>query len=146
MLIPHLLNKGFDIHYFKVVPTTDPNLTLGMSVSIFLLIFFYTFKEKGVVGFIKDFTCHPFGPKLFLFNFVLRVTEECAKPISLGLRLFGNMYAGELVFILIALLPAWAQWTLSLPWAIFHILVIVLQAFIFMMLSIVYLSMASSDH
>ena len=90
--------------------------------------------------------CHPFGPKMFIFNFVLRVIEELAKPISLGLRLFGNMYAGELVFILIALLPFSVQWMLGVPWAIFHILIITLQAFIFMMLSVVYLSMAAEKH
>lgn len=145
-LIPHILNLTFDVHYFRLVPTADPNLTLGMSFAVFFLIFVYIFKEKGFGGFVKEFTCHPFGPKMFLFNFILKTIEELAKPISLGLRLFGNMYAGELVFILIALLPFWAQWFLGLPWAIFHILVIVLQAFIFMMLTIVYLSMASEDH
>lgn len=145
-LLPLIAEKGFGAHYFRAVPTADPNLTLGMSIGVFFLIFAYIYKSKGFKGIIAEFACHPFGPKMFVFNIILKTIEELAKPISLGLRLFGNLYAGELVFILIALLPFWAQWLLGLPWAIFHILVIVLQAFIFMMLTIVYLSMASEDH
>jgi F-type H+-transporting ATPase subunit a len=89
---------------------------------------------------------HPFGKWFMPFNLLLRIVEDVAKPISLGLRLFGNLYAGELIFILIALLPWWIQFTLGWPWAVFHILIITLQAFIFMVLTIVYLSMAHEDH
>ncbi len=130
---------------FKLVPTTDPNLTLGMALSVFVLITFYSMRIKGVGGFLKELTCKPFGPKLFILNFSLKVVEECAKPLSLGLRLFGNLYAGELIFILIALLGPW-QGFLGVPWAVFHVLIIIIQAFIFMMLTIVYLSLASEDH
>ncbi len=131
--------------HFKAVPTTDPNLTLGMSLSVFFLILFYSISIKGVGGFLKELTCKPFGGYLFVVNLALKLIEELAKPLSLGLRLFGNLYAGELIFILIALLGYW-QWFLGVPWAIFHILVITIQAFIFMMLTIVYLSLASEDH
>lgn len=146
---------GMDPHhvYFKVVPTTDPNVTLGMSLSVFALILFYSIREKGVVGFAAELALNPFNPKnpvlkaLFIpVNLILELVTFLARPISLALRLFGNMYAGELIFILIALLPFWLQWALSVPWAIFHILVITLQAFIFMMLTIVYLSLASEKH
>lgn len=140
------------LEYMKVVPTTDVNVTLGMSLSVFALIIYYSLKVKGVGGFLGELTLHPFSSdNLFLkillvpVNFLLEGVSLIAKPISLALRLFGNLYAGELIFILIALLPLWAQWTLSVPWAIFHILVITLQAFIFMMLTIVYLSMAHED-
>ena len=144
---------GGDPHhvFFKIVPTTDPNITLGMAFSVFALIIAYSIKEKGVGGFISELTLHPFSAdnivlKIILIpiNFILEVVTLIAKPVSLGLRLFGNMYAGELVFILIALMPFWIQWALSVPWAIFHILIITLQAFIFMMLTIIYLSLASS--
>lgn len=143
-LLP-VMGSFVGLSHLKVVPTTDLNLTLGISVSVFFLIIFYNIKIKGF-GLLKELFCTPFGPWLFPFNFALRVIDECAKPISLGLRLFGNMYAGELIFILIAMLPFGAQWTLGLPWAIFHILVITLQAFVFMMLTIVYLSMAHEGH
>lgn len=140
------------LEYMKVVPTTDVNVTLGMSLSVFFLIIFYSLKVKGVGGFLGELTLHPFSSdNLFLkillvpVNLLLEGVSLIAKPISLALRLFGNLYAGELIFILIALLPFWAQWALSVPWAIFHILVITLQAFIFMMLTIVYLSMAHED-
>ena len=134
------------ISHMKVVPTTDPNVTLGMSFSVFFLILYYSFKEKGVVGFSKELGLHPFNHWAAIpFNLFLELLNLFTKPISLGLRLFGNLYAGEMIFILIALLPLWAQWALSVPWAIFHILVITLQAFIFMVLTVVYLSMAH-DH
>ncbi|MEO6699080.1 MAG: F0F1 ATP synthase subunit A [Paraperlucidibaca sp.] len=140
---------GADPHavFFKVVPTTDVNATLGMGFSVFALIIYYSIKMKGVGGFAKELTFHPFNTIwLTWFNFLLEGIALIAKPISLALRLFGNMYAGELLFILIALLPWYLQWTLSVPWAIFHILIITLQAFVFMMLTIVYLSMASESH
>ncbi len=141
------------LEYMKVVPTTDVNVTLGMSLSVFALIIYYSVKVKGVGGFLGELTLHPFSSdNLILKVLLIPVTlllegvSLLAKPISLALRLFGNLYAGELIFILIALLPLWAQWTLSVPWAIFHILIITLQAFIFMMLTIVYLSMAHEDN
>jgi F-type H+-transporting ATPase subunit a len=139
--------------YFKVVPSTDPNITLGMSLSVFALILFYSIREKGIGGFVGELALNPFNPSnpvakalLIPVNLILELVTFLARPVSLALRLFGNMYAGELIFILIALLPFWIQWALSVPWAIFHILVITLQAFIFMMLTIVYLSMASEKH
>ncbi|OOS06459.1 F-type H+-transporting ATPase subunit a [Moraxella cuniculi DSM 21768] len=145
---------GYDPNYvyFKIVPTTDPNITLGMAIGVLLLIIGFGIKYKGVGGFIAEFTLHPFSAKnpvlqaiLIPVNLVLEVVTLLAKPVSLGLRLFGNMYAGELIFILIALMPFWIQWALSVPWAIFHILVITLQAFVFMMLTIVYLSLISAE-
>ena len=103
-------------------------------------------RAKGFLGFMKNLMAHPFPIYLFPVNLVLRLVEELAKPISLSLRLFGNLYAGELIFILIALMPPYVQWTLGGIWALFHVLVITLQAFIFMMLTIVYLSIAQEDH
>jgi F-type H+-transporting ATPase subunit a len=134
------------VHYLKVVPTTDLNLTFAMSISVFFLIIFYSIKIKGPVAFAKELLFSPFGKWMLPFNLMLKLVEEIAKPISLALRLFGNLYAGELIFILIALLPWWIQWTLGGVWAIFHILIITLQAFIFMMLTIVYLSLAHEEH
>jgi F-type H+-transporting ATPase subunit a len=133
------------VNYLKVVPTNDPNLTLGMSLTVFLMTIYYSIKVKGM-GFLKEILCSPFGPWMFPFNMLLRLVDELAKPISLGLRLFGNLYAGELIFILIALLPWYGQWPLGWAWAIFHILVITLQAFIFMVLTIVYISQAHESH
>lgn len=139
--------KGFGIHYLRVVPTTDLNLTFSLSITVFLLIIYYNIKIKGFSGFIKELLFHPFGKWFIPFNLVLSLVHELAKPVSLALRLFGNLYAGELIFILIAALIPWgAQWLLGVPWAIFHILIITLQAFIFMMLTIVYLSMAHEGH
>ena len=151
----------FGIHYLKVVPTNDLNLTFAMALSVFFLILFYSLKVKGIKGFIKELTMQPFNNPLFIpFNLLLELVGLIAKPISLSLRLFGNLYAGELIFILIALLTlnaasssiasaatlGVAQFVLSLAWSIFHILVITLQAFIFMVLTIVYLSLAHEDH
>jgi F-type H+-transporting ATPase subunit a len=140
------------VEYLKVVPTTDVNVTFAMSVSVFILTLFYSIKIKGFGGFTKELTMHPIAPPtrgpaiiaaplIIVFNFVLEGVSLLAKPISLSLRLFGNMYAGELIFILIALLGFY-QLPLHFGWAVFHILVITLQAFIFMMLTIVYLSSA----
>ncbi|MBS0359166.1 MAG: F0F1 ATP synthase subunit A [Proteobacteria bacterium] len=135
------------IDHLRIVPTADPNMTFGLSISVFFLILFYSIKIKGVKKFTKELTLQPFNSWLMIpFNFVLETVGLLAKPISLSLRLFGNLYAGELIFILIALLPWWGQWPLGGIWAIFHILIITLQAFIFMMLTIVYLSMAHEDH
>jgi len=143
-LLPWLAST-VGIHYQRIVPSADMNATFGLSLSVLALIIIYSIKGKGVKGFIKELLFHPFGsfPLLVPFNIILNVVELIAKPVSLALRLFGNLYAAELIFVLIAgLLPFWAQWTLHLPWAIFHILVVPLQAFIFMVLTIVYLSMA----
>jgi F-type H+-transporting ATPase subunit a len=140
------------VEYLKVVPTTDVNITFAMSISVFLLTLFYSIKIKGVGGFLKELTFHPIAPPtrgiglvvapvIIAFNFILEGVALIAKPISLSLRLFGNMYAGELIFILIALIGVY-QLPLHFGWAVFHILVITLQAFIFMMLTIVYLSQA----
>jgi F-type H+-transporting ATPase subunit a len=136
------LALALGIDFLKVVPTTDPNATFGMSIGIFILILYYSIKEKGLGGFVGELTLHPFGKWMLPFNFFLEGVNLLAKPVSLALRLFGNMYAGEMIFILIALLPFWIQWSLSLPWAIFHILIVLLQAFIFMTLVIVYMDMA----
>jgi F-type H+-transporting ATPase subunit a len=133
------------IHYLKAVPTTDPNLTFAMSITVFVISIFMGLKVKGLGHFMHEVFSVPFGAKLAPVNFLFRVVEEIARPISLSLRLFGNMYAGEMVFILIALLGVW-QLPLALPWALFHILIITLQAFVFMMLTIVYMSMASESH
>jgi F-type H+-transporting ATPase subunit a len=145
---------------FRAVSTTDPNATLGMALSVFALIIFYSIKVKGIGGFIGELTLHPFGSKnifvqalLIPVNFLLEFVTLIAKPISLALRLFGNMYAGELVFILIAVMfGSGLLWlsglgvVLQWAWAVFHILIITLQAFIFMMLTIVYLSMAHEEN
>ena len=136
------LFAAMGVEYLKVVPTTDPNATFGMSIGIFILILYYSIKEKGLGGFAGELTLHPFGKWMLPANFFLEGVNLLAKPVSLALRLFGNMYAGEMIFILIALLPFWIQWSLSLPRAIFHILIVLLQAFIFMTLVIVYMDMA----
>lgn len=144
-LVPLIMGK-FGVEHWKVVPTTDPNLTFAMSLTVFFLIMFYNIKVKKVGGFTHEVLTVPFGAKMAPFNFLFRLIEDLAKPVSLALRLFGNMYAGEMVFILIALLPPYLQWLLGAPWAIFHILIITLQAFIFMILTIIYLSMAHESH
>ena len=140
--------KGLGIGHFRAVPSADVNITLSMALGVFFLILFYSIKIKGITGFAKELTLQPFNHWAFIpLNLILEGVTLVSKPVSLGLRLFGNMYAGELIFILIAgLLPWWSQWALSVPWAIFHILIITLQAFIFMVLTIVYLSQASEDH
>jgi F-type H+-transporting ATPase subunit a len=138
--------KMAGIEHLKVVPTTDVNATFAMSLSVFILVIYYSIKAKGIGGFTKELTLQPFNhPIAIPFNFVLEGVALLAKPISLSLRLFGNLYAGELIFILIALLGIW-QLPLHFAWAVFHILIIVLQAFIFMMLTIVYLSLAHEHH
>jgi F-type H+-transporting ATPase subunit a len=141
-----MIGSLMGVDYLRVVPSTDLNATFAMSISVFFLILFYSVKIKGPWGFAKELMFQPFGPWLLPFNLLLKLVEEFAKPISLALRLFGNLYAGELIFILIALLPWYIQPALSFPWAIFHILIITLQAFIFMVLTVVYLSMAHEDH
>lgn len=147
-ILPYIGQYYFNLSFLRIVPTTDINITISMSLGVFFLIIFYSIKIKKISGFIKELLFHPFHHPIFIpINIILEMINLLSKPISLGLRLFGNMYAGELIFILIAsFLPWWAQWVLSLPWAIFHILVVILQAFIFMVLSIVYLSTASEKN
>lgn len=141
------LTSAMGIEYTNIVPTTDPNATFGMAIGVFLMTLYYSIKVKGLGGFTKELSFTPFNHwSMSWFNLVLETVGLLAKPFSLALRLFGNMYAGEVIFILIALLPLWAQWTLQVPWLIFHILVVTLQAFIFMVLTIVYLSMAHEEH
>ncbi|MEM8984400.1 MAG: F0F1 ATP synthase subunit A [Pseudomonadota bacterium] len=145
------------IPYLKVVPTTDVNVTFAMAIAVFVLTIFYSIKMKGIGGFFAELTMHPiappksgigivFAPLVIAFNFVLEFVALIAKPLSLSLRLFGNMYAGELIFILIALMGFWGI-LFHVGWAVFHILVVTLQAFIFMMLTVVYLALAhETDH
>lgn len=145
-LLPHYATVS-GVPYFRVVPSADVNITLSMACGVFFLIFYFSFTNIGVKGFIKAYTLHPFNHWVFApVNLILEGVSLLSKPVSLGLRLFGNMYAGEMIFILIALLPLWwIQWVLNVPWALFHILIVTLQAFIFMVLTIVYLSMASEE-
>ncbi|HCR98232.1 MAG: F0F1 ATP synthase subunit A [Halomonas sp.] len=143
---PVLFSK-LGVDYMKIVPTTDVNATLGMALGVFGLILYYNFKVKGVGGFVKELSLTPFNHwALIPFNLVLEIVSLLVKPFSLAMRLFGNMFAGEVIFILIAMLPFWAIWVLDVPWAIFHILVVTLQAFIFTTLTIVYLSAAHEHH
>ena len=139
---------GMDPHdvYMKAVPTTDLNLTFALAAGVFILILYYSIKMKGIGGFTKELTMQPFGHPLFIpVNFILETVTLLARPLSLALRLFGNLYASELIFILIATI-GYFQLPLHFMWAVFHILVLPLQAFIFMMLTIVYLSLAAEDH
>jgi len=145
---------GIEIHH-RAVPTADLNGTLGISLGVFALMIFYNIKIKGAGGFIHELFCAPFGshPALWIFNLGLNIIEFVAKTVSLAMRLFGNMYAGELVFLLIALLGSTATWwgfgmqvVAGSVWAIFHILIVLLQAFIFMMLTLVYIGQAHEGH
>ena len=146
----------FDMEpHFRIVPTADLNGTLGMSIGVLALMLYYNVKIKGLGGFIHELFCAPFGahPALWLPNLGLNIIEFVAKTVSLGMRLFGNMYAGELVFLLIALLGSTATWwgfgmqvIAGSIWAIFHILIVLLQAFIFMMLTLVYIGQAHEGH
>ena len=145
-LLPRAL-EPMGISHFRAVPTADLNLTFALSLSVFFLIFVYGIKMKGIRLFTKEVLTHPFGIWLFPINIIFRVIEDFSKPFSLAFRLYGNLFAGELIFVLIAgLLPWWFQWIPGGIWAIFHILIITLQAFIFMILTIIYLSMASETH
>ncbi len=157
-LLP-LLGSKVGIDYLKVVPSTDLNITLGMSITVFLIVMFYSFKIKGFKGFTWELLTHPFGKWMMPFNLLLNLIEHLARPVSLGLRLYGNLYAGEMIFLLLAVLGgsfainslagiggAFGQLLLGAAWAIFHILVIPLQAFIFMVLTIVYLAQAHETH
>ena len=151
--------SGDEHLFFKIVPTTDPNITLGMSFTVFFLMIFFSIQKKGLIGFIKELTFHPFHPSfkgkgivfaplLIVINFALETVAMISKPISLGLRLFGNLYAGEMIFILIATMYSAGLFfgafagILQWAWAVFHILIITLQAFVFMVLTVVYMAMA----
>jgi F-type H+-transporting ATPase subunit a len=162
--IGHAIGLG----HLKVVPSTDVNATFALSLAVFVLIIFYSIREKGLGGFISEFTMQPFTAQnkvvkviLIPFNFILEIIPFLARPISLSLRLYGNLFAGEMIFLLLAVLSlhgveqlshfsGWlfvvAQFILALAWAVFHLLVITLQAFIFMVLTVVYLSMAHEHH
>jgi F-type H+-transporting ATPase subunit a len=157
-LIPYIAG-ALGIHFMKVVPTTDPNITFALALGVFALIIYYSIKIKGVGGFVGELTGMPFETKnpllkpfFMVINLVLEGVNLIAKPVSLSLRLFGNMYAGEMIFILIAVMYSGGialglfGGVLQLGWAIFHILIITLQAFIFMTLTIVYLDMAHAEH
>jgi F-type H+-transporting ATPase subunit a len=157
-LFPAIGQKA-GLEYLKVVPTTDLNITLGMSITVFLIVMFYSFKIKGFRGFTGELLTHPFGKWMMPFNLLLNLIEHLARPVSLGLRLYGNLYAGEMIFLLLAVLGgsfaitslagiggAIGQILLGVVWACFHILVIPLQAFIFMVLTIVYLAQAHETH
>ncbi len=149
-LVPWLAGH-IGIHFLKSVPTTDPNATFGMSIMVFILIIYYSIKIKGIGGFIGELALQPFGKWGIPANLVLEGITLFSKPISLALRLFGNLYAGEMIFILIALMYGHnlvltiSGGALQLAWAIFHIIIILLQAYIFMVLTIVYLDMAHQE-
>lgn len=156
---------GDPLYYHRILPTADLNVSMGMSLGVLLVVFYYSIKLKNPFGFIKELFTAPLQASgigavvLAPFNFLLNLIEYAAKAVSLGMRLFGNMFAGELVFMLIALLGgAWTGFTLSnvglgighilagSVWAIFHILIVLLQAFIFMMLTLVYVGQAHESH
>ena len=149
--IPHLATL-IGIPYMKVVPTTDPNATFGMALSVFALMLYYNVKVKGPGGFFAELAFQPFPKFLMPFNLLFESVSLISKPVSLALRLFGNLYAGEMIFILIALLYSgglvWGVFggMLQWGWAVFHILIVLLQAFIFMILTVVYMDMAHSHH
>ena len=149
-----ILTNVFQQHEFRIVPTADVNTTFALSLSVFLLMIYFSIAVKGLGGWIHELFCAPFGsnPLLWPFNFLFNLVEYVSKPLSHSLRLYGNMYAGEIIFLLLWL---WAATSLSgaffgavlgVGWSIFHILIVVLQAYIFMMLTIVYISMAHESH
>ena len=144
-LLPWIAHK-FGITYFRAVPTTDLNCTFGMSIAVLFIILGSALYQKGITGYAKDLASHPFPKQLFFINIPFRIVEELSKTMSLSMRLFGNLYAGELIFILIAITPIYMQWLFGWIWLAFHLFVITLQAFIFMVLTIVYLSLATQDH
>jgi len=146
----HHLNE----HGFRIVPTADVNTTFALALSVWFLMMFYTIKVKGLGGWVHEMFCAPFGsnPLLWIFNFLFNLVEYISKPLSHSLRLFGNMYAGEIIFLLLWMMAATSLAgtvfgaLLGLGWAIFHILIVALQAYIFMMLTIVYIAMAHESH
>jgi F-type H+-transporting ATPase subunit a len=154
-LLPWIAHNVFHIEYLRPLPTADLNGTIGLSFGVLLLMLYYGVKIKGFGGFVHELFAAPFGDKWYLypFNFGLNLIEYLAKMVSLGMRLFGNMYAGELVFILIALLGGTAtvfgfvgHVIAGTAWLLFHILIVLLQAFIFMMLTMVYIGQAHEGH
>ena len=146
--------KAIGLHEFRLVPTADVNTTFALALSVWLLMIYFSIKVKGLGGWIHELFCAPFGsnPLLWPANFLFNLVEYVSKPLSHSLRLFGNMYAGEIIFLLLWLWAATgvvgtiAAAVLGLGWAIFHILIVALQAYIFMMLTIVYISMAHESH
>jgi F-type H+-transporting ATPase subunit a len=166
-LLPTIAH-GLGVEHLKVVPSTDLNITFAMALTVFILIIYYSIKMKGLGGFVAEFTLQPFSAKnpvakvlLIPANLILEVVPFIARPISLSLRLYGNLFAGEMIFLLLAVLSlkgvtqlesvggwalVFAQFVLALLWAVFHLLVITLQAFIFMVLTVVYLAMAHEHH
>ena len=153
-LLPRI-GEMFGLHYLRVVPTADLNGTLGMSIGVLLICLYYNIKIKGLGGWIHELFTAPFGshPLLYPINFLMQMIEFLAKTVSHGMRLFGNMYAGELVFMLIALMGGTAtvfgflgHIVAGSIWAVFHILIVALQAFIFMMLTLVYIGQAHESH
>ena len=151
-VIPHLLGLA-GVEHFRAVPTSELTMTFAMSLTILLLTIFFSFKAKGAGGYMKEIFTVPFGPWLAPFNLLMNLIELFSKPLSLAMRLFGNMYAGELLFMLIAgLLGAGSAVLFGLGvigylgWGIFELLIIVIQAFIFMVLSVVYIAMAQQHH
>ncbi|HWK53715.1 MAG TPA: F0F1 ATP synthase subunit A [Hyphomicrobiales bacterium] len=131
--------------YFKAVPTTDLNIVFGFAITVFLMVIYFSIKVKGLGGFLGEFAFHPFGKWALPFNLILELPGFLAKPVSLGLRLYGNLFAGEVIFLVIGLL-GYYQLPFHFGWAVFHILVITLQAYLFMMLTIVYISQAHTQH
>jgi F-type H+-transporting ATPase subunit a len=151
-IVAWVTTNVFHQHEFRIVPTADVNTTFALSLSVWLLMIYFSIAAKGAAGFAHELLCSPFGKWLFPFNLVFNAIEYLSKPLSHSLRLYGNMYAGELIFLL---LWAWAATglagsvfgsVLALGWAIFHILIVALQAYVFMMLTIVYLAMAHEHH
>jgi len=153
-IMARIYEHVFQQHNWRQVPTADVNTTFALALSVWALMIFYSVKVKGLGGWIHELFCTPFGsnPLLWVFNFLFNVVEYVSKPLSHSLRLFGNMYAGEIIFLLLWL---WAATglvgtvfgaLLGVGWAIFHILIVTLQAFIFMVLTVVYLSMAHESH
>ena len=144
-LIPWLVSQ-VGVAEWRAVPTADMSMTFALSLSVLCIMFYYGIKSQGTFGLVKDYASSPFSPWLFFVNIPFRVVEDISKAVSLSLRLFGNIYAGELIFILIAIIPFAAQWVFAWVWLGFHLFVITLQAFIFMMLTIVYISMIQTSH
>jgi len=144
--LPGIIAHWFGIPDFRITPTVNLNTTLGVSITVFLVMIATNLRVKGF-GYFKTYLTHPFGIWLFPMNIIMSLIEEITKPLSLGLRLFGNMFAGELVFLLLALLPWWGELVMGTVWSLFESLIIVLQAFIFTVLTVVYLGMANmQDH
>ena len=131
--------------FFKSVPSTDINITLGLSLSIFFLVIYYSIKNKGLGGFLGEFAFHPFGKWAIPLNLILELPGFLAKPVSLALRLYGNLFAGEVIFLVIGMI-GYYKLPFNFAWSVFHILVIILQAYLFMMLTIVYINQAHNTH